>query len=193
MNSLGSPAFPIQILADYGIPESFLIFSEEERCCIFMISCHSDEKYHEIGFSTKALTGYSPAQFQEGGMQFWFLLIHPEDRPLVSEKIIQGHGSLTGFRNGREATPLQLDYRMKHAEGTYFRVRDTRYLLSRSGENVIDNILCRIEPVCEPHGEDIGIDVLLQKERSCNHMLEAAVLHRASQNKEPLQGNAGSG
>lgn len=182
--------FPVQVIAEYGIPQSFLSYSADQRCCIFMISCHSRQKFHEMGYSTKAITGYTPEQFQKGGMPFWFSLIHPEDMSLVSGKIIEGHTNLTTpFRDGQEAVPLLLNYRMKHADGRYIRVRDSRYLLSCSGDKVIDNILCRMELIDNAGPENTGITDLLQKEKSCNHMLEAAVLHQASQKKEVLPGN----
>lgn len=176
-------------IPEYGIPESFLSHSREDKCCIFLISCHSHGGSQQTGTAPEDFTGYTLEDFQKGGMSFWFSLIHPEDVTSVSRKIIDAHEILTRRNpNGQEAIPLILRYRLRHRRGDYIRVKDSRYLLSYSAEGVIDNILCRIELNEKQSSGELIMEDLLRKEKSCNKMLDLAVMHQVSQRKELVEG-----
>lgn len=180
------------LLPEYGIPERFLSQAPEERCCIFLIACHSEGSTQQMGSPPEEITGYRLGDFQKGGMSFWFSLIHPEDLPLVTGKIIDAHEHLaTRGSDVQEAVPLILRYRMKHRSGQYVRIKDSRFLLSYSGEGVVDEILCRIEPYEQKCSGELAVEDLLHKEKSCNHMLEVAVKHQTSQKREVLEGAMG--
>ncbi|MHA4811535.1 helix-turn-helix transcriptional regulator [Flavitalea flava] len=180
------PAFIFQsdLIGQSGIPDDFFEDAANENCSIFLITCHSNIKLQMMGAPCERITGYLSDEFDKGGMNFWFSLIHPEDLARVTEKIIAGHEELL-TRNPQAISPVRLHYRLKRGDGEWVRLRDTRFLLSYGKKAVIDEILCKMEVRPFEETGDDPLESLLHEDRSCNHMLEVAVQHQAATRKTP--------
>jgi len=129
---------------EYGVPETF--FNQDAtagKSCIFLVSCLAADRITYMDNSCEEITGYPADNFIKGGMDFWFPLIHPEDLPLFTEKIIKAHKELfkPGFAK-EQLTPLVFEYRFKRPDGEWWKMRDTKYLLFPGNEVVVDKILC---------------------------------------------------
>src|SRR4051812_14431260 len=169
------------------IPEDFFSPSlQATECCLFMLSCLGNDKLLYLDETFQSLSGYHAEKLKEGGMDFWFSLIHPDDREPISEKIIESHRlqATNGF-NEKEPTPLILTYRIKHANGEWVWIKDTKYLVSFT-EKVIDKVLGKFEKVLAVLISEADLKNKLEEERSCTRLLEFALVHQKDTRKQPL-------
>ncbi len=170
-----------------NLPEDFFLPSlRGAESCVFMLSCLGNDKLLYLENSFQSLSGYAPEKITEGGMDFWFSLIHPDDRPQISEKIIESHRllELHGF-NETDPAPLILTYRIKHANGQWIWVRDTKFLVSFS-EKVIDKVLGKFEEVLPEAITEEDLKKKLEEEKSCTQLLEFALVHQHDKQKQTL-------
>jgi len=176
------------IKPEYDVPESFFEHDEtDDNSCIFLVSCLSADRVLYMQDSIELITGYSPENFLKGGMDFWFPLIHPEDLPIVMDKIIQSHQELLkpGF-DKKQLAPLILEYRFKKQNGEWGKIRDTKYLLISGDELIVDKILCKFELISAKEDEVTDVEDIFRKKKSCTKMLEFALVHKNAQTKQPL-------
>ncbi|WP_448699384.1 LuxR C-terminal-related transcriptional regulator [Mucilaginibacter sp. AW1-3] len=173
---------------DCYIPDDFFLAGGEGKHCLFLLSCLNDDKFLYLDESFEDLTGYSNTQFANGGRDFWFSRICPEDMDAVSLKIIGIHKAMfdPAF-NPHAPAPLVLEYRFKHAEGHWIWLRDTRYLVSFSEQKVIDKVLCRFETMPVQYDDINALNNLLQKDQLCNTMLEVAMIHQNAKQRQNIK------
>lgn len=177
---------------EYGVPQRF--FEKDpanDNSCIFLVSCLNNDKILFVENSFEMLTGYPPENFVKMGMDLWFPLIHPEDLPLVAEKIVQSHQEIfkPGF-NKDQLLPLVVEYRFKRPTGEWCKITDTKYLLFPGNEVAVDKILCKFELIDRPNEKGIEPEEILRKEKSCTKMLEFAMVHASGQAKQFLTESA---
>ena len=177
-------------LTETNLPEEFFHSPPNGgEYCIFMISCLSKDKFIHLDQNFEIITGYPNKMFVADGMDFWMPLICPDDMEAVTTRIIAAHQAM--FSPGYDPynpPPLILEYRFKHAKGHWTAIRDTRYLVSFNTDKVIDKVLCRFEAT--PSSDLDALAGLLQKEKSCTRMLEQAMVHQNSKNKQTLTDSA---
>ena len=172
-----------------NIANEFFQPGKDEDFCIFMISCLSKDKFIHLDPNFHDLTGYPNELFIKDGMDFWFALICPQDMEAVTAKIIEAHKALFSPGNDPEhSEPLTMEYRFRHADGSWVWLRDTRYLVSYNEDKVIDKVLVRFELLSPTEAELHELTELLGKEKSCTRMLEHALVHQQARNKQPLAG-----
>ncbi len=178
--------------AEYGVPKSFFEHDTAgDNSCIFLVSCLNTDKILFVENSFEALTGYSSENFLKGGMDVWFPLIHPEDLPMVTEKIVRSHQEL--FRpefKKEQLAPLIVEYRFKRPTGEWWKIRDTKYLLFPGNYVAVDKILIKLELISRSDKQEIDVEDILRKEKSCTKMLEFALVHSNSQTKQTLTEHA---
>jgi DNA-binding CsgD family transcriptional regulator len=173
----------------FSIPGNFFIEnSGDNLSCVFLVSCLNADRILFMEDTCRELTGYNPEKFLKAGMDFWFPLIHPDDLPGFTEKIIRAHEEIAapGFQTD-DLAPLVFEYRFKHGNGEWMKVRDTKYMIFPGNEIFIDKILCQFELVDEAPAKLIsGAEDILRSEKSCNRMLEFAIVHQHSQQKQEI-------
>lgn len=171
----------------YNVPEFlFEECSTNDASCVFLVSCLNADRIIFMEDSFELLTGYPIKSITKAGMDFWFPLIHPEDLPIVMEKIIQSHEIVLkpGF-DKKQLVPLILEYRFKNADGEWHKIRDTKYLLMADDEFIIDKILCRFD-LLDSTKDVTNVEDLVKQNKSCTKMLEFALLHKNAQRKQLL-------
>lgn len=154
--------------------------------CIFMLSCLGQDRFLYLDDNLKKISGYGTEKMMEGGMDFWFSLIHPEDSAQISEKIIQTHQQLaTQGYDEKNPDPLVLTYRIKHANGTWAWIKDTKFLVSFS-EKVIDKVVGKFEEVLPEKLTETELKNKLEEEKSCTRLLEFALVHQNDKQKQTI-------
>jgi DNA-binding CsgD family transcriptional regulator len=161
------------------LPDSFFSpCAPEEEICIFALSCIGKDQLLYLDDSFQSLSGHPASRLVEGGMDFWFSLMHPEDRKIVSEKIVESHKMLAlhGY-DERNPRPMVLEYRAQHAGGEWIWIRDTKYLVSFS-EKVIDKILGKFERIGPAQITDVELRKRFEDDASCTQLLDFALAHQ---------------
>jgi DNA-binding CsgD family transcriptional regulator len=172
---------------EWKIPENFFQpESTDEKCCMFLLSCLKKDSFLYLDDSFETLTGYSSKQIIEGGMDFWFSLAHPKDMELASKKIIEAHKLLLNPDFDKTGpAPLVLIYRIRHANGNWVWIKDTKFLVAFTTEKVIDKVLGKFEEI-QQQDEDMQLKEILREEESCAQLLEFALVHENSKQKQEL-------
>jgi len=172
----------------YIIPESFSDSNTGDGCtCIFLVSCLRADRILYIEDTCRDITGYAKEKFIKNGMDFWFPLIHPEDMPAFTDKIIRAHRKMAepGFKK-EEGLLLVFEYRFRDPRGNWIRVRDTKYMLFHGKKVTADMILCKFELIDQATGAG-AVENMLHSERSCSRMLDFALTHQNAQQKQPVE------
>ena len=62
----------------WSIPEDFFenIFVRND-CYCYLMNCTGAKKYYQLGTPCEEITGFTPAEFAKGGIEFWFSRVHP--------------------------------------------------------------------------------------------------------------------
>jgi len=169
------------------IPETF--FTQEDpasRQCIFMLSCLGKNELLYLEETFSSLTGFTEKKLKETGMDFWFSRIHPDDMEEISKKIIESHRLLDIYGFNEEApSPLVLTYRVKHANGNWVMIRETKFLVSYE-QKMIDKVLGKFEEVLPAPGSEEALKQKLEEEKSCTKLLDFALVHQHDTKKQVL-------
>jgi two-component system response regulator NreC len=172
---------------DHRMPQSFFAPDiNNSLSCIYLISCLSNDRILYMEDTCREVTGYTPEKFVKKGMDFWFPLIHPDDMPAFTDKIIEAHRKIAepGFKK-EEGLSLVFEYRVRDPQDKWIRIRDTKYLLFPGNEVAIDMILCKFELI-KQNAETSEVEGLLHSEKSCSKMLEFALVHHKDRHKQPI-------
>jgi DNA-binding CsgD family transcriptional regulator len=158
---------------EYDVPKRFFEKKEPNDSCIFLVSCFDNERIIFLEDTFEALTGYPSDNFINGGLRFWFPLVHPKDLPNLTERFFQAQQKVLapGF-NKEEIFPVVAEYRLKQPSGDWKKIRDSKYFLFPGNQAEVDKVLCKLELA----GHD------LDKHKTCNTMIEIseALLHEQS-------------
>src|SRR5882724_10963204 len=77
------------VSAECNVPEDFFkINSEKEKYCYYIFSM-ADCKFFFVDKGYELFTGYSIAEHKRGGLDFWFSKMHPNDRRMLADNIIE--------------------------------------------------------------------------------------------------------
>lgn len=163
------------------LPEDFArCVAETAKGAYYLVSCAYGEKMLYVSPSFKALTGYEPGQFQQGGLRFWFPLIHPIDLAAVTKTIADAQQKLLSLPLApQELGCLQLEYRLRRTDGEWVWLREHKWIVEFTSGGVKDKILCFLEDATAQkaqHGQ--AIQELLRKEKNSHPLLEAAVQYQ---------------
>lgn len=146
----------------------------------YLISCAYGEKVLYVSPSFQKLTGYALWQFQQGGIGFWFPLIHPLDLATVTKVISQAHVPLAAAScDAYQPSPLVLEYRLKKANGEWIWIQEAKWVIEFTAGGTKDKILGFLEDISERKSqEEQTLQQLLQKEAPSHTLLKAAVKYQ---------------
>jgi len=159
----------------------------DKNRCVYLVSCVHN-KYLFVDDSFEALTAYSSSQFMKEGLEFWLALIHPEDKPIVMEAIIQGHSLLFDPTIVvSEMKPMDLVYRFKKKDGKWIWLCETKWVVP-SNKEIKDYIIGSFIDISEQKQKD-DLRLLQLKEEGTNNLLKAALEYKASNEKQLINTN----
>jgi len=171
-------------------PELWPLFEESDDCAPYLVSCFGKPNVLHVSPQFKAITGYEPERFKTEGNQFWFTLIHPADMQGVVARIKKAEHELMTSK-AVPLSPLELEYRIKRADGTWCWIQDLKLIISwRDG--IKDHILgCFRDISAAKKQEHADVSRLLETQSGSHGLLEVAVNY---QSETPgLSGEPGEG
>lgn len=112
-----------QILIDEFLPDSASFF--------FVVEPVS-HTYHFMGKQQESISGYTNAEVMSRGMEFLFACLHPEDVPILQDKIYPKIAETLGELSEKEdirKTVTKFNYRFKTKSGMYLTFLEHLYVL----------------------------------------------------------------
>lgn len=100
-------------------------------------------KYTYVNNSITTVLGYKPKDFLNGGMEFMFSLIHPEDIPeveLQSKKALIA-ANIQSPKEQLQNLSTDIEYRMKHKKGHWIWVHTELSAFSRNEDSEVAEVL----------------------------------------------------
>jgi len=176
----------IQLKKDLGEETNFITsflnrLKRDKNRSVYLVSCFQNKHLFVDDFF-KELTGYESSQLVEGGIEFWLPLIHPEDKPVVMDTIIQGHAMIsdpTVIVN--ELRPMDLFYRFRKKDGNWIWLCETKWIVP-SDKGIKDYIIGSFMDISEQKRKDEQRLLLLQNDGT-NGLLKAAMEFKESTKK----------
>lgn len=167
------------------LDEFLTLIEATEDHCIYLVSC-LQSRFLFADDTFEKITGYAAQKLISAGLDFWIPLIHPEDRPAVMDKIIQGYKAITDSSFvATSIKPLSLEYRFRRADGEWIWLEELKWIVP--GEDTKDLILGSIRNVTVRHEEDEEkLRLLNEQTDGCNKLLKVAIDYRDSQKKQWL-------
>ena len=153
-------------------------FAESISCAPYLVSCFERPTILYLSPRFESITGYRCKQFLNEGLQFWFSVIHPADVQGVSDRISKAHYELA-TNNSPPNEPLELEYRIRRADGTVIWIRELKLIISFR-DTKKDHILgCFCEISAEKNAEATAVRQLLDKEKDIHGLLEVAASYQS--------------
>src|SRR5215468_4362716 len=77
------------IAEECNIPDNFFpTDDDEEKYCYFMFR-YATCSFMYFDSCYETFTGYLPKEHERGGLDFWFSKVHPDDRRMLGDRIIE--------------------------------------------------------------------------------------------------------
>jgi DNA-binding CsgD family transcriptional regulator len=132
------------ILAECPVPEGLFPESgENEKCCYFLFRQETC-KFIFVDSCYESFTGYLPKDHQRGGLDFWFSKVHPDDRRMLGDRIVESFEvSKHSFKKEQSDSKI-LNYRFKKGNGEWIWIQHTVYNLSIDHGGKADKLLHRL-------------------------------------------------
>lgn len=125
----------------------------DQNKSVYLVSCVQNKYLYVDEFFTE-LTGHPAGEFMKHGLEFWLPLIHPEDKPIVMNTIIQGHVPEPG--GGwpvSESSQMDLLYRFRRKDNSWVWLCDTKWIVP-SSKGIKNYIVGSMMDVSEQKQED---------------------------------------
>jgi len=93
----------------------------------------------------QTFTGYLPKEHERGGLDFWFSKVHPDDRRMLGDRIIESLKISKLSFNTPQREPQVLNYRFKKGTGEWMWIQHTVYNLSIDNAGHLDKVLHKLQ------------------------------------------------
>lgn len=107
--------------------ERYRIVTEQTGHLIYEYDIGKNEVYWKGAI--EKITGYTPRELTNSGMEFWINTVHPEDRNEVLDQKIRGCEYNTN--SGEDMKTFHLEYRFQRKDGKYIYIEDNGVCLQR--------------------------------------------------------------
>ena len=118
---------------DEGNKYCYFLFRYASCRFIFMDSCY------------ESFTGYSPKEHEQGGLDFWFSKVHPDDRKMLGDRIIESLKISRRSFNEKDRHAQVLNYRFRKGTGEWMWVQHSVYNLSIDPDGKLDKVLHKLQ------------------------------------------------
>jgi len=129
---------------DCAVPEVFFRkATDDEQICFYLFSTSLCELTY-IDLNYQSFTAYPPSEYKKGGLDYWFSKIHPGDRRMLADKILETNKSSHALFSKQNPTPGTVNYRFKNGNNQWIWVQHTVYILSVTSDGSIDKMLHKL-------------------------------------------------
>jgi PAS domain-containing protein len=138
------PGKILEYIPRLRIPKTFWGAAADDAACLYLVSC-VQKKTLFINDRFVDLLGYPAGFLLDGGLDWWFSLVHPEDlEPMLNEVFQQGflrpaHERLNG--------PFAVEYRARNINEEYRWICETKCIVSLTPNEKNDLLLGRYEDI----------------------------------------------
>jgi DNA-binding CsgD family transcriptional regulator len=133
------------IAEECNVPDNlFPANGEDDKYCYFLFryaTCNFI--YFDSGY--EAFTGYLPKEHERGGLDFWFSKVHPDDRRMLGDRIIESLKISKQSFSTAHRDPQTLNYRFKKGTGEWLWIQHTVYNLSLDSAGHLDKVLHKLQ------------------------------------------------
>jgi len=117
--------------------------------------------------SYKSFTGYFPKEHEQGGLDFWFSKVHPGDRRMLGDHIVESLKFRKESFKQRQRDPNIVNYRFKKGTGEWMWIQHSVYNLSIDSGGKLDKVLHKLQllDLSEPSAGNtiVGYEISLNK------------------------------
>ena len=132
------------ISAECKIPQNLFSGPNDDEANCYFIFDNATCRFIFVDSGYESFTGYLPKEHQQGGLDFWFSKVHPDDRKMLAERIVESlQLSKSAFDNG-QPQPHILNYRFKKRTGEWIWMQHTVYNLSYHSDGKVYKVLHRL-------------------------------------------------
>ena len=115
------------IRAECDIPDN--LFPEDidnSKYCYFLFR-YASCRFIYMDSCYESFMGYAPKEHERGGLDFWFSKVHPDDRRMLGDRIIESLKVSKHLFNKKQRDPHILNYRFKKGpvNGCGYSIRST--------------------------------------------------------------------
>ena len=100
------------------------------------------QRYIYVNRQSVEILGYSPEQMQEAQLQFFSDKLHPDDRAIFEELYCH-------FPSIPDGEVIETEYRMKHANGSWRRLRNRDVIFTRGADGKPEEILGTMQDITD--------------------------------------------
>ncbi len=133
------------IRAECDIPDN--LFPEDgdnSKYCYFLFR-YASCRFIYMDSCYESFTGYVPKEHERGGLDFWFSKVHPDDRRMLGDRIIESLKISKHLFNKKHRDPHILNYRFKKGTGEWMWIQHSVYNLSIDNDDKLDKVLHRLQ------------------------------------------------
>ncbi|WP_160144095.1 LuxR C-terminal-related transcriptional regulator [Chryseolinea soli] len=162
------------ISATSEIPEDFIRPStEDDKYCYYMFST-ARCSFLFIDKHYESFMGYLPEEHKKGGLDFWFSKVHPDDRKLLADRILEFQGQARSSHSKEQPLSAMLNYRFRKGTGEWIWLQHTVLVAALDESGMIDKLVHRLrmlEALSTPvHPEKKPFEVALKKSDSVGRL-----------------------
>jgi DNA-binding CsgD family transcriptional regulator len=133
------------ILAECDIPENlFPKDVDNSKYCYFLFR-YASCRFIYFDSCYQSFTGYLPREHERGGLDFWFSKVHPDDRRMLGDRIIESLKISKHLFNKKHRDPQTLNYRFKKGTGEWMWIQHSVYNLSIDADGKLDKVLHKLQ------------------------------------------------
>ena len=133
------------ILAECDIPDHLFPDDVDNSSYCYFLFRYASCSFIYMDSCYESFTGYVPKEHERGGLDFWFSKVHPDDRRMLGERIIESLKISKHLFNGRRRDPHILNYRFKKGTGEWMWIQHSVYNLSIDADGKLDKVLHRLQ------------------------------------------------
>jgi DNA-binding CsgD family transcriptional regulator len=133
------------IRAECDIPDSlFPEDADNSKYCYFLFR-YASCRFIYMDSCYESFMGYAPKEHERGGLDFWFSKVHPDDRRMLGDRIIESLKVSKHLFNKKQRDPHILNYRFKKGTGEWMWIQHSVYNLSIDNDGKLDKVLHRLQ------------------------------------------------
>ena len=131
------------ISAECDIPENLFLSDGESGASCYFLFGNETCCFLFIDSNYESFTGYLPKEHQQGGLDFWFSKVHPDDRKMLGDRIVESL-RIPKTTVDKRPDPQILNYRFKKGTGEWIWMQHAVYNLSYNHHGKPNKVLHRL-------------------------------------------------